>query len=121
MAASPAAPQPAPEAPATLHRRAGFAASCREYWLNSKHTATLQARCRQLDGKDRLSTLFLNDCLQNNDGRLWGNRQGKYSVTCDTRTCVLHGTRIECKCRKGGGVWVATSTDLSEFVAGCAS
>ncbi|KAF8207433.1 Cyanovirin-N [Mycena galopus ATCC 62051] len=105
------------EAPATKVERAadgGFLASCSNTNVNAQ-TDVLTTTCRNSAGGSVTSSINLNVCIGNANGKLVARYNGNFSGSCSGLTFLGTGSTatLISQCRNDGGTFASTSIDLN--------
>ncbi|KAB5589433.1 hypothetical protein CTheo_7127 [Ceratobasidium theobromae] len=88
-----------------------FYSSCNSPALQSGSNSVMQANCRKKNGVFVTTSLDLNRCLVNTNGKLGCKSNGKYAQSCSN--CQIIGYTLHCNCNPGGQ---ATQLDLNQCV-----
>jgi hypothetical protein len=89
------------------------------FQLTSKAIAldgiTLTATCRGQNGMSAKSTLDLNTCIANIDGKLVKTVDGNFAASCSD--IWLNGTILRCMAQRTNGDRVTAQINLANFIA----
>jgi hypothetical protein len=102
------------------HRRKGevplgnFRASSRDVHL--EHGCVLVAECADVHGHHRSSSLNLNDCLTNKNGRLRWARGGNFATSARHLRLVNDGKRLVAEVADDDGNWNETWVSLNKKI-----
>lgn len=111
------AQHPPPPPPPPPHRQSyegNFSASSAQVSIDGDYD--LIASCRRMDGSQRLTSISLNNCLTNEDGRFRWAKGGNFGASARNVRLVDGGRALEAELRNCGGAWVWDRIVLDERI-----
>lgn len=113
---SPRPPQHAQHPPPgqQQHHAGNFSASSSQ--MNIDGDYDLIASCRRMDGSQRLTSISLNNCLTNTDGRFRWAKGGNFGASARNVRLIDGGRTLEAELRNCGGAWVWDRIALDERI-----
>jgi hypothetical protein len=95
--------------------RGNFSSSSQQISIDGDHD--LIARCRAVDGSEKMSALSLNKVLGNDNGRfVWVDDGGNFGASARNVRLVDNGRILEAELKNIGGEWQWSRVWLDERI-----